>query len=195
MQLLENLPVWLLAVVVFSLRIVDVSLGTVRTIAVVQGWIKLSVVLGFFELLIWIAAVSQVIARVKEQPILMLAFAGGFAAGNAAGILLERVLALGTCVVRIVSADKENADKSTIAGSQSGVQAAASSCFWSAASLTSAGGSSTHHCHRRSRPFGATPAALYPDGVRGLRPAGRRCLSRRSRSRADRCARRCPPDG
>jgi uncharacterized protein YebE (UPF0316 family) len=105
MSFIESIPVWLLALIIFALRIVDVSLGTVRTIAVVQGWIKLSVVLGFFEVLIWIAAISQVFARINESPVLMLAFAGGFAAGNAAGITLERVLALGSCAVRFISSN------------------------------------------------------------------------------------------
>lgn len=92
-----------LAVVVFLLRIADVSLGTMRTIVVVAGRIRLSVVLGFVEVLVWITAVSQVILRLRESPILIVAYAGGFAAGNAVGIVLERRLALGQCVVRVIS--------------------------------------------------------------------------------------------
>jgi uncharacterized protein YebE (UPF0316 family) len=103
MQVIHNLPIWLLVILIFLLRVVDVTLGTIRTISVVQGWIKVSVLLGFFEVLIWIAAVSQVISRINEHPILMIAYATGFATGNAAGILLERRLALGSCVVRIIS--------------------------------------------------------------------------------------------
>ena len=98
-----DLPVWVLAVVIFTLRVVDVSLGTMRTIMVVNGRLRLSVVLGFFEVLIWLTAVSQVILRVREHPILALAYATGFAAGNAAGILLERKLAFGQCVLRVIS--------------------------------------------------------------------------------------------
>jgi len=105
------MPEWLgpelsagtLAALVFLLRIADVSLGTMRTIVVVAGRIRLSVVLGFFEVLIWVTAVSQVVLRLHESPFLIVAYAGGFAAGNAAGILLERRLALGQCVVRVIS--------------------------------------------------------------------------------------------
>lgn len=92
-----------LAALVFLLRIGDVSLGTMRTIVVVAGRIPLSVVLGFFEVLLWITAVSQVVLRLHESPVLIVAYAGGFAAGNAAGIALERRLALGQCVVRVIS--------------------------------------------------------------------------------------------
>jgi uncharacterized protein YebE (UPF0316 family) len=94
---------WTLALLVFCLRIVDVSLGTMRTIAVVQGRRKLSVFLGFFEVLIWLTAVSQVILRVQTSPLLIVAFAAGFATGNAVGITLERRLALGAVIVRMIS--------------------------------------------------------------------------------------------
>jgi uncharacterized protein YebE (UPF0316 family) len=103
MYQLEALPVWALAALIFGLRVVDVSLGTVRTISVVQGRVKLSVVLGFFEILVWVTAISQVIVRLNEDPLLAVAYAAGFATGNAAGILLERRMALGTCVVRLIS--------------------------------------------------------------------------------------------
>jgi uncharacterized protein YebE (UPF0316 family) len=104
MNFLQNLPPWQLAILIFSIRVVDVSFGTLRTISVVQGRLLLSVVLGFFEVLIWILALSQVIMGVSKNPILMVAYAGGFAVGNASGIALERMLALGTVVVRMVSA-------------------------------------------------------------------------------------------
>ncbi len=104
MEWFDTLPLWGLALIIFCLRIADVSIGTLRTISVVQGRIRLSVVLGFFEVLIWAFAVSQVIARIQQSPALLLAYAGGFATGNAAGIGLERALAMGHCVVRIVTA-------------------------------------------------------------------------------------------
>jgi uncharacterized protein YebE (UPF0316 family) len=63
----------------------------------------LAVALGFFEVLIWILAVSQVITRINESIFLALAFAGGLASGNAVGILVERRLAMGTAVIRIIS--------------------------------------------------------------------------------------------
>lgn len=98
-----DLPVWALAGLVFLLRVVDVSLGTVRTMFVVHGRIRLSVALGFMEVLIWITAVSEVILGLRESPVLVLAYAAGFATGNAVGIVLERRLALGQCVVRMIS--------------------------------------------------------------------------------------------
>lgn len=95
-----------MAALIFCLRICDVSLGTIRTISVVEGRVQLSVILGFFEVLIWITAVSQVIARIGESPLFLFAYAGGFATGNAVGILLERWLAMGSTVVRFISMER-----------------------------------------------------------------------------------------
>lgn len=107
MESLASLPVWVLGLLVFSLRIVDVSMGTVRTLAVVAGHIRLSVMLGFFEVLVWVFAISQVIQSAARNPLILLMYAGGFAAGNAVGILVERRLALGRRVLRIISSRGE----------------------------------------------------------------------------------------
>lgn len=109
MDVIASMPVWALAICIFLLRITDVSLGTVRTILVVQGRLPVSVLIGFFEVLIWLTAVSQVIVRLRESPILLLAFAAGFAAGNACGITLERRLGIGQCVVRMIATREADA--------------------------------------------------------------------------------------
>jgi len=106
MEFITSLPIWLLSIFIFVSRVMDVSLGTIRTISIVGGWIKLAVVLGFFEVLLWIVVVAQVIDRMHESPWLMLAYAGGFAAGNAVGIKVEQKLAFGTVVIRMISTDE-----------------------------------------------------------------------------------------
>ncbi|MCA9198750.1 MAG: DUF2179 domain-containing protein [Planctomycetales bacterium] len=104
MEWISNLSLWQTTLLVFLVRIIDVSIGTLRTLSVVQGRIALSVVLGFFEVLVWIVALSQVLTGVTQNPVLMVAYAGGFAAGNAVGICVERKLAMGAVVVRMISA-------------------------------------------------------------------------------------------
>ncbi len=99
---------WGLALAIFALRIIDVSVGTVRTLAVVQGKVKASVILGFFEVLVWLVAVSHVLGQVTANPILMFVYCAGFAGGNAVGIVLEKKLALGGVVLRVIStADRD----------------------------------------------------------------------------------------
>lgn len=103
MSFFEGMPVWMLALSIYLLRVCDVSLGTLRTLAVVQGRLKMSVIVGFVEVLIWICGVSQVMLSVREHPIVAVAFAAGFATGNAVGILLERLIAMGSVSLTIIS--------------------------------------------------------------------------------------------
>jgi uncharacterized protein YebE (UPF0316 family) len=102
---LQTLPVLWLAVCIFGLRVVDVSLDTIRLLAIVQGRIATAVCVGFFEVLIWISVASQVIVRIRESPIVAVAFAAGFAVGNAVGIALEKRLPFGQVMLRLVTAN------------------------------------------------------------------------------------------
>ena len=87
----------LLGLLIFLARVVDVSLGTIRTIVIVQGKTLVAFVLGFIEVLIWITVVSQVIVSVRSTWYLVLPYAAGFAVGNFVGIMLERWIGMGTC--------------------------------------------------------------------------------------------------
>lgn len=87
---------------IFLARVGDVSLGTLRVVMVTQGRRGRASLLGFFEVLIWVSAVSAVLQNLR-QPIFAIAYALGFAAGNYVGLTVERWAALGHQVVRIFS--------------------------------------------------------------------------------------------
>ena len=106
MEFANAVPTWVLAGAIFALRIVASSIGTIRVIFVVRGHITQSVVLGFFEILIWLGVVSTVVLNVREEPVRMVAYAAGFAAGSALGMILERKMALGSSVALMISREK-----------------------------------------------------------------------------------------
>jgi uncharacterized protein YebE (UPF0316 family) len=91
------------ALTIFLLRITDVSIGTIRTIYSVRGQRMLATVLGFVESLIWIYAISRLVVTVKESPWNMIAWAIGFAAGTYIGITIEKWIASGNILVRVIS--------------------------------------------------------------------------------------------
>jgi uncharacterized protein YebE (UPF0316 family) len=91
-----------LPVLVFFAETCVVTLSTVRTIFVSRGWKVLAPLLGFFEVSIWLFAISQVIQNLTS-PGCFLAFAGGFSLGNFLGVLIEQKLALGNVVVHITT--------------------------------------------------------------------------------------------
>lgn len=86
---------------IFMARIVDVSIGTLRLIFVSKGYRLYAPILGFFEALIWLIAIQQVMQHVTN-PVCYLAYGLGFAVGNYVGIRLEEHISLGMVLVRII---------------------------------------------------------------------------------------------
>ena len=95
------MEVLLTALLIFCLRICDVSLGTVRMIVSIQGRRYLAAGIGFVEVSIFITAIGKAMENI-ENPINVFAYAGGFAAGTMLGIALETKLAFGYRVVRVI---------------------------------------------------------------------------------------------
>ena len=95
----------ILPILIFLSRIVDVSLGTLRIIFVSKGLKYLAPLIGFFEVLIWLIVIGQIMTNLTN-PINYIAYASGFAMGNFVGIYLENKLALGTLLLRIITQKK-----------------------------------------------------------------------------------------
>ena len=95
--------IWLLGVIVFLARIVDVSMGTLRTISIVQGRTKIAFFLAFIEISVWLLVLSAVLPKVMTSPLLGFFYAFGFASGNVVGILFEKRLAMGYANFRIIT--------------------------------------------------------------------------------------------
>ncbi len=91
-----------LPLLIFLARIADVSLGTVRLVFVSRGFKYLAPVVGFFEVLIWILVIGQIMQNLTN-PLCYLAYAGGFAMGNFVGILIAEKLSLGVVLIRVVT--------------------------------------------------------------------------------------------
>lgn len=93
----------LLPLLICFSRIIDVSLGTLRIIFVSKGFRVLAPVMGFFEVLIWIIVISQVMQNLTNV-VNYVAYAFGFAVGSFVGMSIERRLSLGMVVVRVITA-------------------------------------------------------------------------------------------
>jgi len=87
---------------IFVARIFDVSLGTVRVIFVSRGLKYLAPVVGFFEIIIWLLAIGQIMKNLSN-PACYIAYAGGFAMGNFVGIHIAEKLSLGLVMIRVVT--------------------------------------------------------------------------------------------
>lgn len=93
----------LIPMLIFLLKVAEVSLGTMRLLFLSRGN-KIGVIcLGFFEVLIAIIAIAQIMKNMNN-PITYLAYAGGFSTGSYIGMLIEEKIAIGVVVFRIIVA-------------------------------------------------------------------------------------------
>ena len=90
------------ALVIFALRIVDVSCDTMRVIFAIRGKRVIAASLGFVQALVWIFAVANAVKHLNSV-LHVLGYAGGYAMGTYIGVSLERAIAYGVATVRIVT--------------------------------------------------------------------------------------------
>ncbi|MCY1719501.1 DUF2179 domain-containing protein [Prolixibacteraceae bacterium Z1-6] len=92
----------LLPGLIFFSRVLDVSFGTIRIVMVSKGHKVWAPVLGFFEVLIWLLAISRIFQNLDNWTC-YIAYAAGFASGNYVGLLIEEKLAVGIVKVQIIT--------------------------------------------------------------------------------------------
>jgi uncharacterized protein YebE (UPF0316 family) len=99
----SGLYAWfVLPLLIFVARVADVSMGTVRVIFVSRGLKYIAPIIGFFEILIWLLAIGQIMKNLSN-PACYVAYAGGFAMGNFVGIWIAEKLSLGVVLIRVVT--------------------------------------------------------------------------------------------
>ena len=108
MDFLLSPQAWLYAVLIFCLRVADMSLDTLRMLFVFRGRRALAWVLGFFESAIFVLAVSSVITNLGN-PLNVIGFAAGFATGNVVGMIIEERLAIGYIQLSVISSRRGSA--------------------------------------------------------------------------------------
>lgn len=99
---LFSLTTWVVAIGIFFLRIGDMSLDTIRVLFVVRGRKLLAWILGFFQSLLFVIAISSVLTNLNSI-VTVLGYAAGFATGNVIGMLIEERLAIGFLQFTIIS--------------------------------------------------------------------------------------------
>jgi uncharacterized protein YebE (UPF0316 family) len=92
----------LLPFLIFLARISDVTIGTVRIVMVAKGQKGIAPLLGFFEVLIWLLAISKIIQNLDNW-VCYIAYGAGFATGNYIGMIIEEKLAYGIVQLQIIT--------------------------------------------------------------------------------------------
>jgi len=92
----------LLPLLIFFARVIDVSIGTIRIIFVSKGIKYFAALAGFFEILIWLMAIGQIMQNFSNIYYYFF-YAGGFAIGNLVGIIIEEKISIGIVGIRIIT--------------------------------------------------------------------------------------------
>lgn len=93
---------------IFIARIIDVSIGTIRIVMISKGQKLLAPFLGFFEIMVWLLAISRIFANLDNW-VCYVAYGLGFATGNYIGLQIEERLAMGIVKIQIITRKKANA--------------------------------------------------------------------------------------
>lgn len=91
--------------VLFGLRALDLTLATLRVMALIRGRARLAWIVGAFEAVLFVLGAAGLLTNLSN-PWNILAYAGGFATGNVIGMTLERGLMPGHSLLRIYSAGR-----------------------------------------------------------------------------------------
>ncbi|MEA2063048.1 MAG: DUF2179 domain-containing protein [Gemmatimonadota bacterium] len=116
---LESVP-YLLPLAIVLLRITDVSIGTMRIVFVIRGRRLIAAMLGFFEVIVWLSAISAILSHITDW-LNVVAYALGFALGNLVGMLIEAKMAVGQEAIRFISPEEGERITRTLRGKGFGV--------------------------------------------------------------------------
>ncbi len=104
----------LLSVAIFFSRVVDVGMGTIRVQMIVRRRKYVAALIGFFEILIYILVVSQVISGMHDLTsivswVQVVVYAAGFATGTLMGVFLSERMARGVVEVTVIGHEPHDA--------------------------------------------------------------------------------------
>jgi uncharacterized protein YebE (UPF0316 family) len=93
---------WLGALIIFGLRITDMSLDTLRMLFMIRGRKALVWTIGLFQSAVFVIAITKVLSDLNN-PLTVIGYASGFATGNLVGMVIEERLAIGHIHLEIIS--------------------------------------------------------------------------------------------
>lgn len=94
--------IWLIAFGIFFLRVLNMTLDTVRMLTVMRGMRTVTWVLGVLQTALFVLAFGSVINDMNNL-LNIAAYSIGFATGNVIGMMIEKRLAFGYINITVIS--------------------------------------------------------------------------------------------
>ena len=99
----DNMSILFLCIKIFLVRIIDVTLGTIRTIITVKDKALLSSIIGFFEVLVWFLIAKEALDTQVKSIFIGIFYALGFATGTYIGSKISKKLIKGNFQVQVIT--------------------------------------------------------------------------------------------
>ena len=97
------MELFFLCIEIFIARIIDVSLGTIRTIIVVKGKNFIGSLLGFIEVTVWFLVVDQALSTGNMNIFIVMSYALGFSTGTYIGGIISKKMINTKYTVQIIT--------------------------------------------------------------------------------------------
>lgn len=97
-----TIQAWAWAGLIFSLRVLEMTLDTLRMLVILRGRKTLAWAMGFAQALLFVFVLTSVLGTLNN-PLSVLGYAAGFASGVVVGMWLEGRLAIGFANLTIIS--------------------------------------------------------------------------------------------
>lgn len=106
---------------VFFGRILDVGIGSVRTIYLVKQKNLIACILAFIEIIIWFLIARQILTDKEINIFVVLSYAAGYASGTYIGGIINKYLVRGTLTAMIITSSDKRAMLEALRESNYGV--------------------------------------------------------------------------
>ena len=92
---------------VFFGRILDVSIGSVRTIFLVKQKNLIACILAFIEIIIWFLIARQILTDKEINIFIVISYAAGYATGTYIGGIINKYLVSGTLTAMVITSTEK----------------------------------------------------------------------------------------
>lgn len=97
--------IFYLCIKIFFVRIIDVTLGTLRTVVTIKDKVLFASVIGFFEVLVWFLIAKEALDTNTNSIFIGISYALGFASGTYIGGVISRYLIKGNLSVQVITSN------------------------------------------------------------------------------------------
>ncbi len=97
------MEIFLLCLKIFSARILDVSLGTIRTVFTVKGKSLTAALIGFIEVFIWFLIAREALTSNDTSLYIVISYSLGYATGTYLGGIISKKLIKSKLNVQVIT--------------------------------------------------------------------------------------------